>query len=368
MSTILSVRNKLRQSKFINFIWYDLGLDNAIVRSGSRSFKKQIDEAFSKYLLPEELKDAELKQKLSKDIINCYCRYKSSPAEYFRYGFRTKENTLRSTYVTDKYINMTLAKVVGRKCHDEEINDKFNFYKLTEPYFKRKVVKVGSSSDWSSFKEMALSVGKLIIKPNDAALGSGIFLADINSEEEAKELFGRILNSNIRGGYCIVEQRVIQSDSMAVWNPTSVNTVRLSTFLTKKGFFVLSAMMRNGRAGQVVDNAGHGGVAASMDTETGIIITDGIDKMLNHYTEHPNSKVKYKGFQIPRWEELLKTAEDAHRMIPQHIYIGWDFALTDDGWVVIEGNWGELIAQQSSMGVGFKPKFDEYLSAGVLMK
>ena len=118
-------------------------------------------------------------------------------------------------------------------------------------------------------------MGKLIVKPNDAALGSGIFLADVSSEKEAKELFERILNSN-RGGYCIVEQRVMQSGSMAIWNPTSVNTVRLSTFLTKKGFFVLSAMMRNGRAGQVVDNAGHGGVAASMDTETGIIITEGI--------------------------------------------------------------------------------------------
>lgn len=367
MNAILSVRNKLRQSSLVNYIWYDLGLDNLIVRSGSRSFRTQIEEAFSKYLSPEEQRDGELKQKLSKDIINCYCRYKSSPAEFFRYGFRSKENSLRDTYVTDKYINMTLAKVVGRKCHDEEINDKFNFYKLVEPYFRRKIVKVGSSSDWSSFREMALSVKKLIVKPNNAALGSGIFLVDIHSEEEAKSLFDRILKSNRGGGYSIVEQRVVQSDSMAVWNPTSVNTVRLSTFLTKKGFFVLSAMMRNGRAGQVVDNAGHGGVAASMDIETGTIITDGIDKMLNHYIEHPNSKVKYKGFQISRWDELLKTAEAAHRMVPQHIYIGWDFALTDDGWVVIEGNWGELIAQQSSMGVGFKPKFDEYLKYGKIV-
>lgn len=180
----------------MNFVWYDIGLDNAIVRSGSRSFKKQIDEAFSKYLSPEEQKDEGLKQKLSKDIIDSYCRYKSSPAEYFRYGFRSKDDSLRSTYVTDKYINMTLAKVVGRKCHDEEINDKFNFYRMVEPYFKRKVVRVGSQADWNSFSEMALSVNHLIVKPNDSALGSGIFLADVYTEVDTKNLFNKILNSN----------------------------------------------------------------------------------------------------------------------------------------------------------------------------
>ena len=25
-----------------------------------------------------------------------------------------------------------------------------------------------------------------------------------------------------------------------------------------------------------------------------------------------------------------------------HIYVGWDFALTDNGWVLIEGNWGQF--------------------------
>jgi hypothetical protein len=42
--------------------------------------------------------------------------------------------------------------------------------------------------------------------------------------------------------------------------------------------------------------------------------------------------------------------------MPHHRYIGWDFALTDDGWVLIEGNWGQFLSQYVDK-IGLKSKF-----------
>lgn len=43
-------------------------------------------------------------------------------------------------------------------------------------------------------------------------------------------------------------------------------------------------------------------------------------------------------------------------------YIGWDFALTERGWVLIEGNWGQYVAQQSALGKGLRTEFDKYIN------
>ena len=60
----------------------------------------------------------------------------------------------------------------------------------------------------------------------------------------------------------------------------------------------------------------------------------------------------YKGWRIPRWNELIETAENLFReCLPENKYIGFDFALTDNGWVLIEGNWGQFVGQYNGMGV-----------------
>ena len=71
----------------------------------------------------------------------------------------------------------------------------------------------------------------------------------------------------------------------------------------------------------------------------------------------------FYGYKIPHWSDLVELTEEIHRTIPNQIYVGWDFALTDNGWVLIEGNWGQLGSQQVALGYGLKPRFEKYLYA-----
>ena len=76
-----------------------------------------------------------------------------------------------------------------------------------------------------------------------------------------------------------------------------------------------------------------------IDPETGLIFTDGADKKGHTFACHPDSGVRFKGFQIPHWEEVLSMVKQAAMMVPGNHYCGWDLAYTADrGWCMVEAN------------------------------
>lgn len=186
----------------------------------------------------------------------------------------------------------------------------------------------------------------------------GIFVADVSNSEKARKVFDKVVSC---GGNWVAEELIVQAEEMANWNMSSVNTVRLLSFCTDDGIKFTTSFIRTGRDGAVVDNGGAGGIFAAIDEDSGKIITDGFDEFAHLYVCHPNSNIKYKGWQVPYWEELKETAIAVHSTVfPDMKYIGWDFALTEKGWVLIEGNWGQFL-QQAPLGFGLRNVFDNYV-------
>lgn len=343
----------------ISELYYGLHIDDLLVAIGTGSYNKSLFKAIEKFA-PDIIGNKAELANLKKDIKHNYYVCKANPEEYFLMGLADCDDEKRKSFVTDKYMYMTMGRYVSRKKHDQEIEDKYNFYLLAKQYFKREVIRVNDVGNYDEFLHMALRVRELILKPLDAAMGSGIFAASVNSEEEAKKLFESLLK---KGGSWVVEERIRQSSEMAVWNESSVNTVRFHSFNNKiTGFHTMKPFLRTGRKGSVVDNAGSGGVFANVDVETGCLSTCGIDEMGRRYECHPDSGVKFEGWQIPRYDELVSTVKEMHlNVMPDHPYIGWDMALTDEGWVVIECNWGQLVNQYADH-IGLKKEFMEYLT------
>lgn len=44
------------------------------------------------------------------------------------------------------------------------------------------------------------------------------------------------------------------------------------------------------------------------------------------------------GFQIPNWAALLEFVKQAALVVPQVRFVGWDVAVKDDGFELIEAN------------------------------
>lgn len=321
-------------------------------------FSESLNKAFDVFLTPEEKYNSQLKKVLTNDIVRCWILYKALPYEYFSLDMRNADKEKRASYMTDVETMGACEKYSGLESFVRDISDKYAFYKLMQPYFGRKVFHVDSSTDRNQFVKFATEVNSLFCKINKGSRGAGAFSEEIKNEQDAIDLFKKLtLNT---GEDWIVEEKIVQCEEMARWNASCVNTVRLPAILSKSGFHVIDPFLRTGRAGAVVDNAGQGGVFAGIDPETGVITTDGVDELGHGYTKHPDSKLKFKGWQVPRWKELLDAAKKAHCKIPHQKYIGWDFALTDNGWVLIEANWGQLVGQYATK-VGVREQFMRYI-------
>ena len=298
----------------------------------------------------------------NKDVVKCFLKYGFSPLDYLLFGFGSKNttNASRSTFVSDWEKDDVLNKIEGWGNY-LELSDKYGFFEKMKPFYKREVMKVDKNTSPEDFINFAQKNGHLFLKPISDSYGNGAKVMDYENDEHACVFFDSLHASE---STWVVEERIQQSEEMAKWNESSVNTIRLNTYLNRNGFFLLAPFMRTGRKGSIVDNGGAGGIYALIDEKSGMILTDAHNEKGESFINHPDSGVPFKGQFVPHWAELCDIAKQAHETIPSHIYISWDFALTDQGWVVVEGNWGQFIAQQTCSKKGYKKQFLEYMKGG----
>lgn len=95
-------------------------------------------------------------------------------------------------------------------------------------------------------------------------------------------------------------------------------------------------MLRVGAIGKAVDNWGSGGIGYCFDVESGICVGYGYDKKHKHYIFHPGSDIKMVGFLIPVYEQFKKFVFDLAKVEPKAKYVGWDIAVTPEGFELVE--------------------------------
>lgn len=295
--------------------------------------------------------------KLEKDIILCYLEYGATPDEYFLLGFSKQTSEQRASFVTDRIKDEECLRTASLEMFNKELTDKYNFYLRNTAFFHRKTILVACAEDFSKFSEFIRESGQVFAKPIDGSYGSGAHIIKDSDENKIRKEFDRLLTS----GKWIIEELIVQAPEMSAWNKSSVNTVRIPSVLTEDGkSVVIGPFFRTGRSGHVIDNAGGGGILAAIDPNTGRLISDGFSED-NHYHEcHPDSGKKYKGWVIPEWKKLLDLAEKVHKNMPGHKYLAFDFAYTPQGWVLIEGNWGQFLWQYATKK-GLKKQFLELM-------
>ena len=162
----------------------------------------------------------------------------------------------------------------------------------------------------------------------------------------------------------ILEEAVVQHETMSALCPTSVNTVRFATLLGDKAQGIVYAFLRIGN-GKVMDNVDCGGMAARVDLDTGILKTVAADKQGNVFGT-PITSTPIVGFQLPYFEEAKRMCLEAMQVVPQMRYVAWDVALTPQGPRFIEGNSfpSHAVPQFAAHypdGIGILPEFRKYI-------
>jgi len=191
---------------------------------------------------------------------------------------------------------------------------------------------------FKDFKDFTIGKDRIIAKPLNNCGGKGIEVIDLDKSKMKNEYnILKIYNALIKNEQFLVEEYLIQHEDLSKLYNGSVNSLRILSFLDDNGeVHILNTILRIGNNGSV-DNFSSGGMYTFVN-EKGKVYVPAIDEKGNIFEEHPSSKVKIVGFEVPRYDEIESLIKKIAKIVPTVRYVGWDIVVTNNGLVVIEGN------------------------------
>lgn len=276
--------------------------------------------------------------------------------EFYLLGLEKKNKEERDCFLSRNKKDEFLISYYGPEwCYILGLlKDKYLLYTSLKELFKREATCIWSSEDRQSFLSFCSRHHTIFVKQNNGSCGIGAKSFTINNDKQAEMIFDEMVNS----GKWIVEEQINQDPAISTFNSSSVNTVRLPSFKHDGTVKCVYPCMRFGRAGSIIDNSTLEGLTVAIDEKTGELYPYAYDETGAVHVVHPDSRVSFRGFHIPQWDSLIALVKKAHLTLPDNqVYVAFDLALSNRGWCIIEGNWGDWFLQQFTRKRGLKKEF-----------
>ena len=164
----------------------------------------------------------------------------------------------------------------------------------------------------------------------------------------------------------IIQEFVEQSEAMKKLNPTTLNTLRIMTYLRPDDVYILSAVSRIGKPGSRTDNYSAGGILCGI-TQEGHLKKYGYtlkgEKMEKTYTG-----IVLEGYEIPSFPDVVKMIKAMHKVVPYFRIISWDIGIDkNNAPLLVEYNtyYQSTRVHQTPNGPLFGKFTDEILAEGL---
>ena len=76
---------------------------------------------------------------------------------------------------------------------------------------------------------------------------------------------------------------------------------------------------------------------------------------------HPDTNHQLVGFTIPKWSDATNLALTLAKQKTSIRFCGWDLALSDKGWIMIEGNEASEFIGIQIFGDGCRERISKYI-------
>ncbi len=295
------------------------------------------------------------------DMALCILKDHVGYMEYNLFHFVNKSRKDRQTYVTFDY-SQHLFHTLNDDAYTDLFNDKLKFNGIFRDYLGRDFLDVSNAS-YEDFVEFCRGKKVFFCKPADSCSGKGIYRnVHIDENSDLRKIYEDLKEKKL-----FVEDSIVQHPEMSRLNPTSINTIRITTVLDKNDEpHVMYALQRIGIEGMSVDNVGSGGIYTVLSGEGEIIHPCWSDKTITAYENHPSSGMALIGFRVPYFKEALELCRKAAKVEKHVRYVGWDIAVSDRGPLIVEGNPlpGYDMPQNyfvTGKDTGLRPDFEEIL-------
>lgn len=267
------------------------------------------------------------------DMLWCAKRYGAGYYDYQIFQFYNMNKEQRKTFVT-RLISKKLITAMNNPEYYHVLENKDEFYELYKDYIGRGFLKLEGASK-EEVKSFCDSREYIFCKLQDAECGHGCERLKISDFKDFDELYKYLQEKK----FCTIEDNIVQHPAMSKLYSNAVNSMRVITLIGNDGEpHVLYMVQKMGKDGSIIDN---NCLFTPVDMETGKLkypahSGDTVKGII--YEEHPNTKVKLVGYEIPFAKQAAEMCKKAAMLYPQIRYVGWDVAITENGPVIIEGN------------------------------
>ena len=321
----------------------------------------------NRYLQLHHIQD----EKIVADIYDSIETYNITIDEYFQFGFYKLPPNERKEFIPDED-RFLLCDRMNKDENRILFDNKALTYAKFKQFYKRDVLGVDVlehvkfsqvlSKYEEEFKAFIQKHREFILKPINGSMGAGVSLWTVDeevSDQYVRQLLKLFIKKNKNG--FVLEEKIFQVPKMAELHPKSVNTIRITTVRFDNRIEIIHPFLKFGRGNSIVDNGGAGGILATLD-ENGKIKAaadeDGIS-----YTRLDDIGLDIIGWQVPCWQEAIDFAKQLATVVPSNRYTGWDLALMDNGWCMVEGNCrGQFVGWQITDRKGFRTEINNILA------
>ena len=120
-------------------------------------------------------------------------------------------------------------------------------------------------------------------------------------------------------------------------NDSSLNTVRIVSFLFEGEVYVLSSILRMGGSGARVDNIGAGGHSCAIGPD-GRLSKLAVNRK-SEWVEDNGKGTRFEDVVVPSYDKAVELVKRLHRRLAHFKIIGWDIGIDKEGEpVLIEFN------------------------------
>ena len=300
-----------------------------------------------------------------------YWTYGASFDEYYYYDFPNKTHEQKKEYMLFQ-VRMMYGKHLNELDKAHLLMNKYETYQFFKEEYLRDMIWCKSEDDYTSFSNFCSMHPVFVVKPTDMGGGRGVHKDSVvgMTESEKKNYFSSLLKEGkenkakyLRGNEpsVILEEVIDQDERLGIFNSESVNAVRVNTFMKNDEIIVFEPWLKIGRGGNFLTSAVFGTMDAGIDPKTGIVDTFGYTETGEIWEKHPDNGIEIKGFEVPRWNELIELAKKCALRMPFFKYIAWDIALSKKGWCIMEANYCGDFMWQLYRNKGMKKEFEELI-------
>ena len=204
------------------------------------------------------------------------------------------------------------------------------FGSINELYIPKQIVLFSNNSFFDANNEpITYKKANEIIKnymDNNGIIKKPIL--DSNSGKNV-ELYKKY-NANILtiDGDYIIQELVENNSEIKKLNPNSLNTMRIVTYITKRGYKCAPIILRIGGSKSHLDNAHAGGMFIAVD-DNGFLSKEAYTEYGGKYKNHPLTGIEFNNYYIGDVSKIKDIAIKRHKMIPQFKIISWDLTINN---------------------------------------